>query len=144
MLGQRSARAAGVEVAEQIERLQQLRPRPKRSMEFKIRRAGAARIYARYYSAFIEQREMVEFFRLSERLRFGQSGRFKLGPWQHRLDGGKYIAAARTRVDERLAYPGVKPYFLVDRFAAGMELLGMRAFRFSFFEHLPGLDARTY
>ena len=37
---------------------------------------------------------------------------------------------AGTRLDERLAYPGVEPYFLVDRFAAGVELLGVLAFRF--------------
>ena len=65
---------------------------------------------------------------MSERLRLSH-GRFKLGPWQHGLDSGKYIGAAGTRLDERLAYPGVEPYFLVNRFAAGVELLGVGAFR---------------
>ena len=61
---------------------------------------------------------------MSERLRFSH-GRLKLGPWQYGLDSGKYIGAAGTRLDERLAYPGVEPYFLVDRFAASVELLGV-------------------
>jgi hypothetical protein len=66
---------------------------------------------------------------LSERLSFSH-GRFKLGPWQHSLDGGKYIAATGTRLNDRFTYPGIEPYFLVDRFAAGVKLLGVGAFRF--------------
>src|ERR1700675_2571026 len=102
-------------------------------MEFKIHEQER-REFTHATISFVEQREMVKFFRLSERLRFSH-GRFKLGPWQHGLDSGKYIAAAGTRLDERLAYPGVEPYFLVDRFAAGVELLGVGAFRS--FEQLP-------
>ena len=63
--------------------------------------------------AIVEQRKKVKCFRLSECLRFSH-GRFKLGPWQHGLDSGKYIASAETRLDERLAYPGVEPHLLVD------------------------------
>src|SRR3954467_9292390 len=124
ILGQRSL-AAGVEVAEQIESLPQL-GRGRRRMKFKIcEQQGRELTHATV--SFIEQREIVKLFRLSERLRVSD-GRFKLGPWQYGLDGSKRIAAARARLDERSAYPGVEPHFLVDRFAAGMELLSVRAF----------------
>ena len=92
-------------------------------MEFKMREQERREL-THATVALVEQREIVKFFRLSERLRFSH-GRLKLGPWQYGLDSGKYIGAAGTRLDESLAYPGVEPYFLVDRFAAGVELLGV-------------------
>jgi hypothetical protein len=60
---------------------------------------------ARATVALVEQREVVKFFWLSERLRLSH-GRLKLGPWQYGLHSGKYIGAPGTRLDERLAYPG--------------------------------------
>src|SRR6266403_589485 len=131
VLGQRTL-PAGIEIAEQIESLQQL-VRSRRGMEFKMREQERREL-THATVALVERREIVKFFRLSERLRFSH-GRFKLGPWQYGLDSGKYIGAAGTRLDERLAYPGVEPYFLVDRFAASVELLGVGAFRS--LEHLP-------
>ena len=127
MLGQR-AFAAGIEIAEQIESLQQL-GRGRSGMKFEMRQQQRRELTHATVS-LVEQSEIVEFFRLSECLRFSH-GRFEFGPWQHGLNGGKYIAAAGARLDERLAYPGVEPYFLIDRFAAGVELLGVRCVQIS-------------
>ena len=101
MLGQR-ALAAGVQVAEQSESLQQLGGGCC-GMEFKMREQERREL-THATVAIVEQRKKVKCFRLSECLRFSH-GRFKLGPWQHGLDSGKYIASAETRLDERLAYP---------------------------------------
>jgi hypothetical protein len=95
VLGQR-ALAAGIEVAEQIESLQQL-GRGRRRMKFKMREQQRREL-THATVALAEQREIVKLFRLGERLRFSD-GRFKLGPWQHGFDGGKGISAAGTRRD---------------------------------------------
>lgn len=70
-------------------------------MEFKMREQERGELTHATVALF-KQREIVKFFRLSERLRFSH-GRLKLAPWQYGLDSGKYIGAAGTRLDERLA-----------------------------------------
>jgi hypothetical protein len=63
-------------------------------MEFKMREQERREL-THATVALVEQREIVKFFRLSERLRFSH-GRFKLGPWQHgeqKIPGGLEAAA---------------------------------------------------
>lgn len=71
----------------------------------------------------VQQREKVELFRLSERLCF-RYRRFKPWPWQHGFDGSKCIATNGTRLNERLAYPGVKPYLLAREAREDAAALG--------------------
>src|ERR1017187_4018747 len=79
--------------------------------------------------AGIEKREVVKFLWLGKGLRFGD-GRFKLGPWQHGFNGGERIATPGTRLDQSLTDLNVQPDLFVDRFSAGVKLLGMHTFGF--------------
>src|ERR1039457_2800983 len=79
--------------------------------------------------AVIEKRKIVKFLWLGKGLRLGD-GRFKLGPWQYGFDGGERIAAPGTRLDQSLTDLNVQPDLFVDRFSAGVKLLGMHAFGF--------------
>jgi hypothetical protein len=87
----------------------------------------------------IKQREIVKLFRLSKSLRFSH-GRFKSGPWQYGLNRGNHITTAGARFDKSLADTRVEPYFLVDRFAAGVKLFSVRTL--GFLEHLTDLLLR--
>src|ERR1035441_8668180 len=75
--------------------------------------------------AVIEKRKIVKFLWLGKGLRLGD-GRFKLGPWQYGFDGGERIAAPGTRLDQSLTDLNVQPDLFVDRFSAGVKLLGRR------------------
>ena len=102
-------------------------------MEFKVCQPQRSELTNSAVS-LIEQREIVKLLRLSELWRF-RYGRFKLVPWPYGLHCGKHIAASGARLDESLAHASIEPYFLIDRFAAGVKLLRVRTF--GFLEHLP-------
>src|SRR6516165_4661946 len=100
VVGER-AFAAGIEVAEEIERLQQL-GRGWCGAKFEICRQERCEL-THTTVPLIKQREIVKLFRLSKSLRFSH-GRFKSGPWQYGLNRGKHITAAGARFDKNLAH----------------------------------------
>ena len=79
--------------------------------------------------AIIEKREVVKFLGLGKGLRLGD-GRFKLRPWQHGFNGGERIATPGTGLDQSPTDLNVQPDLFVDRFSAGVKLLGMHTFGF--------------
>ena len=75
----------------------------------------------------IQERQRVKVLWLRELMRLGHC-RFEALPGQHRLDGGKRIAAAGARFDQGVSDRGIESYLFVDGLAAFVEFVGVRTF----------------